>query len=136
VSRLRKSRTEKMQFYYKSGDFNDCVFAETALTEHSYTPYWAAFNQHLQGIIFCFYDLYKHTVRSARGLIDYDREVFTTSDGAKIAVEWYQGIPDPLTTTDTRPILVCISGLGSDTQATYIKRIIRELSSDFKCVFV
>jgi hypothetical protein len=50
-------------------------------------------------------------------------------------MDWYDGVAKP-GDGDERPILVCIAGLGSSTQATYIKRIIKEMNRDFKCVFV
>jgi predicted alpha/beta-fold hydrolase len=33
-------------------------------------------------------------------------------------------------------MLLLVPGLGSGTQSTYIKRLIKELSREFKCVYV
>ena len=67
--------------------------------------------------------------------IKYDREIFTLEDGGTLALEWFDGVPDA-NDGDQRPILVCIAGLGSNTQATYVKRMINEMSREFKCVFI
>ena len=67
--------------------------------------------------------------------IKYDREIFMLEDGGTLALEWFGGVPSK-DDGDQRPILVCIAGLGSSTQATYVKRMINEMSRDFKCVFI
>ena len=67
--------------------------------------------------------------------IKYDRELFTLKDGGTLALDWYKGVPKP-NDEDQRPILVCVSGLGGSTQASYIKNVIYEINRDFKCVFV
>ena len=43
--------------------------------------------------------------------IPYEREIFHLSEGADIAIDWYEKIPS---LDDKRPLLVCVGGLGGN----------------------
>ena len=43
--------------------------------------------------------------------IPYEREIFHLSEGADIAIDWYENIP---ALDDKRPLLVCVGGLGGN----------------------
>ena len=67
--------------------------------------------------------------------LDFERELFTLEDGGILAIDWFDGCPSALK-IDSRPILVCIAGLAGTTNVTYINHVVKELSREFKCVFV
>lgn len=54
-------------------------------------------------------------------------------DGADIAIDWYDGKPSK---GCSKPILVMLPGLTGSNQSAYIKNVIRDVHSEFKCVFV
>lgn len=65
----------------------------------------------------------------------YERELLTLSDGGILAMLWDQGKPKP-DDGDGRPILIMLGGIGSDPHACYIKKIMKEMEREMKCVFV
>ncbi len=45
----------------------------------------------MQGVLYTFYELIHFRFKKLN--IEYDREVFTLSDGGELAIEWYNGLP-------------------------------------------
>lgn len=129
---VSRRQTCKFEFHYKPGKLNDKFLKETKITQLKYVPYWCVLNGHFQGILYGFYKTFHDKLPMLK--IKYDREVLVLKDGAEVAIEWYNGIPSG--SGDKRPVLVCFSGLGSSTQATYIKNVIKEVHREYKCVYV
>ena len=74
-------------------------------------PYTLAWNIHFQSIVFCVYTAFHESLFQVK----YHREIFTLSDGEKIALDWFEEARptgDKLN-TEKRPLLVCIGGLGA-----------------------
>jgi len=75
---------------------------------NSYTKPWWAISSHIETIIPA---LFRKTVAK-----DYDKEVFTFSDGDITQLNWFRHSGD-----SKRKLLVIIPGLGSDATRYYIK---------------
>ena len=90
---------------------------------------------HLQGVIFTVYTQFHEKLFTAK----YYREVFAFADGEKIALDWFEE-PKPTgesVKTETRPLLVCIGGLGGGHQASYMKSVMgRAREMGYQVVFV
>ena len=125
-------QTTPLNFHYKPGTLNDAFLKQSKIRQLGYTPYAFAFNSHLQGIIYTFYSGAHERFKQLQ--IKYSRELFILKDGGTLAIDWDGGIPEG--DGDKRPVLVCISGLGGGTHATYVSNVIREVNKEFKCVFV
>ena len=66
--------------------------------------------------------------------IPYEREMFRLSDGAAIAIDWYEKIPAQ---DDKRPLLICVGNLGGYRQSSQLKSVIKAVSAKgFKIAFV
>ena len=66
-------------------------------------------------------------------MIPFEREIFHLSDGAAIAIDWYEKIVGK---QDKRPLLVCVGGLGGCGQNAYMKAVIRAMGKKgFKIAF-
>ena len=62
-------------------------------------------------------------IHQAYFTVDYWREIFTLSDGEKIAIDWFEEEPK---LDDKRPVLVVYGGLGGGHQNTYMKATLIE----------
>ena len=58
-------------------------------------------------------------------MIPYEREIFHLSEGADIAIDWYDKKPD---IDDKRPLLICVGGLGGNGQCSYMKGVIKAVA--------
>ena len=85
------------------------IVEESKLKSILYTPYLFAWNVHLQALCFLPMSIIEEEVKSF--FIPYEREIFHLSEGADIAIDWYEKIPD---LDDKRPLLVCVGGLGGN----------------------
>ena len=131
LSLVSKVQAQNLKLHFKPGPLVSKLLKETDIPNMVYRPHFLALNNHIQFVMLLIYEAWFKTIE--RNQIRYDREIFTLKDGGQQAIDWYQGLPRA---DDQRPILVCIAGLGSDTQAIYVRNMIMHLHRDFKCVFV
>ena len=62
------------------------IVKSTNLSQMNYTPYFLAWNVHLQGIVFGPYTAFHENLFTVK----YHRELFSLSDGEKIALDWFK----------------------------------------------
>ena len=65
------------------------IVDNSTLHKHEYVPYMHAWNLHFQGIIHAVYNI----IHSRLFKVNYFTEVFTLSDGEKIALLWVDEPP-------------------------------------------
>ena len=63
----------------------------------------------------------------------YTRELIVISDGATLALDWDEGIPNPLE-KPTKPILIMIPGVAGDSDNMYQVTLARHVRRHFKVV--
>ena len=97
------------------------IVDNSTLHNHDYVPYMHAWNLHLQGIIHAFYNI----IHSKYFKVKYYTEVFSLSDGEKIALLWVDE-PQPKKYElgkNKGPLLVMTGGLGGGQSAVYLKNV-------------
>merc|ERR1740115_91836 len=81
--RYTASQACKLNFKYKAGAFNDSFLKQSKIKDLTYKPYWYCLNSHFQGFLYLIYE----TIQCSYYPIQYDRELFTLSDGGTLAIE-------------------------------------------------
>ena len=86
----RTCKRSKLELFFKQGSPMAKIVGDSTLTTHEYVPYFLAWIVHLQGAFFMPYTTFHENFLKAT----YFREIFTFSDGEKIAIDWYSEAPE------------------------------------------
>ena len=129
-------QSKGLQFAYQNDPTKNSIICklveESKLKTFKYTPYLFSWSVHLQALCFLPVSILEEQFKSF--MIPYEREIFHLSEGADIAIDWYEKIPD---LNDKRPLLIAVGGLGGNGQCSYMKGVISAIAKKgFKIAFV
>lgn len=109
--------TKAMKVYYKpTSESFQCLLKTTDFGSMQFQPWFFAVNVSLQGIAFCFLEIYFKTFKK----YEWSREILELIDGGEIALDWLINPMDKLTNNKSqRHIIFMIPGINGDSSCFY-----------------
>ncbi|XP_057977254.1 embryogenesis-associated protein EMB8-like [Malania oleifera] len=109
-----RGHSARLKFHPHSPLYHSVVSRCSILHGRYLATPWLA-SPHLQTIFMSFF--------GRPPVVKYTRELFHTSDGATIALDWLRNSDDTTPKDDETPTVIVIPGLASDSDSPYIKHL-------------